>query len=271
MKSIKDSIDLKRFGIESSKKEKCTVCDYGTVITITVNGKETSQCRYCKDMQLAKDLDLPTTKEESEKKKTQAKAKHFSKIPDDLQHVKLNDYKTGNYTVIENGKKVDKQQEAKQIAIKFITEFDKEKSFVMSGEPGIGKSHIAVAIAKALQNDYSVLFIKSTDLLGLIKESYSGADYSERDIFNICHQVDLLVLDDIGAEYDKSQNNESWASDILFKVLDSRLGKSTVITTNYSETQLENKFGMNGKRIVSRMNDKAEKIRIFGKDMRKSD
>ncbi len=263
LKSIKDSIkkDLSRFGIESSKKDPdpCPVCNYGTRITITVNGVESSRCKYCEDKKLVEQLNVATTESEKKLQSLQAKARRFTRIPNDLNAVRLNNYKAVT----------NEQKQAKQMAVDFITQFDKEKSFVMSGDPGIGKSHIAVSIAKALSKNYSVLFLKSADVLGLIRESYDHGTHSERDVFSICEQVDLLVLDDIGAEYDKSSNNESWASDILFRILDSRLGKSIVITTNYSESQLEDKFGMNGKRIVSRMNDKAEKIRIFGKDMRK--
>lgn len=262
MKSVKESMkkDLKRFGIESSKNEECPICKYGRRITVTVNGIETSHCKYCDDKKLVQELNIATTESEKRLQTLQSKAKYFSRIPEDLKDVKLNDYVTES----------DEQTRAKQMAIGFITGFDKEKSFVMSGDPGIGKSHIAVAIAKALSNDYSVLFLKSADILGLIRDSYNGSRHTEQDVFDICQQVDLLVLDDIGAEYDKSSSDdESWASDILFRILDSRLGKSTVATTNYSESQLENKFGMNGKRIVSRMQDTAEKIRIQGNDWRK--
>lgn len=261
MKSVKETIkhDLKKFGIETSKNEECPVCEYGRRITITVNGIESSHCKYCDDKKLVEQLNVATTEEDKKLRSIQARVKYFDRIPEDLKDVKLNDYVD----------ETDKQIKAKQLAVDFITGFDKEKSFVMSGNPGIGKSHIAVAIKKALSQDYSTLFLKSADILGIIRDSYNGSKHTEQDVFDICEQVDLLVLDDIGAEYDKSSSDESWASDILFRILDSRLGKSTVVTTNYSESQLEDKFGMNGKRIVSRMQDNAKKIRIQGDDWRK--
>lgn len=259
MQAISSFMNLSRLGIESTKKEKCPECDYGTRITMTVNGEETSHCKYCNDKELVKTLSVATTSKEKELNLIKSRAKRFSNVPNDLQEARLNNYKAAT----------NEQIKAKETAINFITDFDKERSFVMSGDPGIGKSHIASAIYKALSLDNSVLYLKSADVLSLIRESYNGVTHTEQDIFEICEQVDLLVLDDIGAEYDKVSNNESWASDILFRILDSRLGKSIVITTNYSESELENKFGMNGKRIVSRMHDNAELIRIVGKDMRK--
>lgn len=264
LKSLKESVQVKLgdFGIITSERNKCTECDYEFAMRITItytDGTTSSHCKYCEDKKLVEQMKVATSESQKSLQSVQAKASRFSQMPEDLIEAKLNNYQT-----ITN-----EQKQAKQMAVDFITNFDREKSFVMSGDPGIGKSHIAVSIAKALLKDYSVLFLKSADVLGLIKESYDNGTHSERDVFDICEKVDLLVLDDIGAEYDKSSNNESWASDILFRILDSRLGKSTIVTTNYSESQLEDKFGMNGKRIVSRMNDKAERIRIFGKDMRK--
>lgn len=264
MKSIKESIkkDLSRFGIESSRRdpEPCPVCDYGARITITVNGVESSRCKYCDDKRLAQQLDLPTSKEESNKRRITARSQHFTRIPEDIKDAKLNDYVD----------ETNEQKQAKQLAIDFITEFDKKKSLVLSGDPGIGKSHIAVAITSALSKDYSTLFLKSTSLLDLIKDSYNGANHSELDVLNICAEVDLLVIDDLGAEYAKAGDSESWASDIIYKVIDSRLGKSLIITTNYSESLLEKKYGFNGKRITSRMSDNAEKVRVIGNDRRKA-
>lgn len=265
MKSLKESVQVKLgdFGIITSEKEPCTECDYryATRTIITYNdGTTSSHCKYCEDKKLAERLGLPKSKEESKSRKIIARSRHFTRIPQDLKHAKLNDYND----------KTKEQEDAKKLAIDFITGFDKKKSLVFSGDPGIGKSHIAVAITNALSKDYSTLFLKSTNLLDLIKDSYNGASHSEMDVLKICADVDLLVIDDLGAEYAKEGDSESWASDIIYKVIDSRLGKSLIVTTNYSESLLEKKYGFNGKRITSRMSDGAAKIRIIGNDRRKS-
>lgn len=259
MEAISNFMDLKRLGIESTEREKCNVCDYGVKITVVVNGKERSTCKYCEDKKLVEQMNIPKTKEDRELQRLKRKANHFSRVPEDVKYAKLNDYKDVT----------DEQERAKKTAINFITNFDKKKSLVLSGDPGIGKTHIAVAIANALAKEYAVLFLKSTNLLDLIKESYGQAQHNEADIFNLCRDVDLLIIDDLGAEYSKPGDSESWASDIIYKAIDSRLDKSLIITTNYSESLLEQKYGFNGKRITSRMSDNAEKIRIVGKDMRR--
>lgn len=262
MKSLQASINLSKYGIKHTEKKKCDKCQYGTVITITTSEGTVSWCRYCENKKLVKQYNIPTTKEEKELHLIRNRAEYFTRIPKDIEHKKLNEYVA----------KTEEQKQAKQIAVDYIVNFDKEdgSSLVLSGEPGVGKSHIAVSIANALKDKHTVLFLKSTNLLDFIKESYSGEKYTEADVLDTCAKVDLLVLDDLGAEYAKASEHESWASDIIFKVLDSRLGKSTVITTNYNESGLEEKYGFNGRRITSRMSDNATKIRIVGEDGRRT-
>lgn len=259
MESIRDHLPLNKLGIQESKKERCPVCNYGTRIIMTINGEEKQYCKYCEDKKLVEELNIPQNEKDKMESLKQSRANAFTSVPEELSDVMLRDYHTETET----------QEQAKERAKQFIWHFDKEHSLVLSGDPGVGKSHIAVSIAKALREYYSVLFIKSTEILSRIRDSYNGGKYSEQDIFQLCKDVDLLILDDMGAEYDKSSGNESWASDIIFRILDSRLNKSNVITTNYNESGLSEKFGLNGKRINSRMSDRAEKIRIQGKDWRK--
>lgn len=264
MKSVKESMtrDLSKFGIESSVTEPCTECNYKYAVRVVItktDGTVTSYCKYCEDQRLVESLNIPKSKDDRLLQKMRGKAKYFSRIPEDVKDAKLNDYKAVT----------DTQKKAKNQAVDFVTQFDKKKSLILSGDPGIGKTHIAVAVANALAKDNSVLFLKSTNLLDLIKESYSNDSYSEMDVMELCRDVDLLVIDDLGAEYSKPGDSESWASDIIYKAIDSRLDKSLIITTNYSESLLEQKYGFNGKRITSRMSDNATKIRMVGTDMRR--
>jgi DNA replication protein DnaC len=143
----------------------------------------------------------------------------------------------------------------------------------LAGSPGLGKSHLAYAIAKAIRaKGFKVLFIKSTELLDHIKSTYNEhSAISEERIFQMVDELDLLVLDDLGSEYVKANENghESWASDVLYKVFDMRLNKSTICTTNYSESELEKKYGNNGPRIIDRMMYRATGIRLEGESYRR--
>lgn len=259
MEAIGTYLNLERLGIESTKKEKCSVCNYGVRIIVIANGKEQSSCRYCEDKKLVQELNIPTTQAARERLKMKDRTNYFARIPDNLKNARLNDYVAGT----------DEQKQAKQAAVDLVMNFDKQRSLILSGDPGIGKTHIAVSITNALAKEYSVLFLQSTNLLDLIKESYGQARHTEQDVLQICADVDLLVIDDLGAEYAKPGDSETWTSDIINKVINSRLGKSLIVTTNYNESGLEQKYGRYGNRITSRMNENAERIRVIGKDMRR--
>lgn len=219
-------------------------------------------CKPCEDKRLIEKLDLPTVEEYREQKK-QGFILNFERVTDDIKGATVNSYKPTHET----------QKQAKQMAVDFITRFDGKRSLVYAGKSGIGKSHLSYAINKAIRKKgYKTLFIKSTDLLDAIKSTYDyNSTTSQDDIFKMIDNLDLLVLDDLGGEYEKENDRgETWASDVLYKVVDMRLGKSLITTTNYNETELTNKYGqVQGGRIVSRMLDNADSLRFEGEDLRR--
>ena len=106
------------------------------------------------------------------------------------------------------------------------------------------------------------------DLLTAFRDTYNKKT-SESELLNVVKDVDLLVLDDVGAEYVKNKNGEeSWAVDKLFQIINSRIGKPTIYTTNYESKDLIKKYGYHGGRIVSRMMQNADVIKMDGKDYR---
>lgn len=167
----------------------------------------------------------------------------------------------------------DTQKQAKELVLNYIKTFSKGESLVLSGKPGLGKSMLAYIITKALRHyGHKTLFIKTTDLLDLFKSTYrNGSQLTEERIFELIGTLDLLVLDDIGSEYIKvnESGHETWSSDILYKTMDLRLNKALVCTTNYTHLELEKKYGHNGERILSRMLQNADGIRLEGEDRRR--
>lgn len=219
-------------------------------------------CKPCADSKLLKSLNLPT-EEEYKAEKALNFILSLEKVTGDLDNASVKNYSP----------KHDTQLKAKQEAIKFVKEFDGTKSLTFSGSPGLGKSHLAYAITKGVRaKGKRALYIKVTDLFDRIKSTYNqNAKISEEQIFNLMEELDLLVLDDIGSEYVKGNDSghETWASDVLYKIFDMRLGKSTICTTNYSESDLLKKYGNNGRRIISRMMNNSTGIRLEGEDHRR--
>jgi DNA replication protein DnaC len=167
----------------------------------------------------------------------------------------------------------ESQEKAKKAVISYVKKFDGIKSLILSGKSGNGKSHLAYAITKGLrQQGYKTWLIKTRDILELVKSTYRhDAQLTEDKIMRVVESIDLLVLDDVGSEYVKpiDNGNESWASDVLYAIFEARLNKSIVCTTNYTDVELEKKYGYNGERITSRMLDKAKALRLQGDDHRR--
>jgi DNA replication protein DnaC len=150
--------------------------------------------------------------------------------------------------------------------------FSKKHSLVFKGDVGLGKSHLAASILKALREQgYKVMFLTTTDLMNMIKSTFNyNSTQTQDDIIKRLESLDLLVLDDVGAEYVKrdSQGFETWASEVLFQVINSRQALPTLYTTNYSAGDFSDKYGKQGKRILSRMLNSAEIIAFDGVDQR---
>lgn len=262
MQSAKDVMS-EMFPFEEAGEKECENCGRVYKLYETPRGVM-GACKPCEDAKLKKTMNLPTV-EEFREKKEQNFILSFERVTSDLRKATVRSYRPDHET----------QSKAKDTAIEFVKNFDGSKSLAFSGSPGLGKSHLAYAITKGVRDQgYKTLYIKSTDLLDHIKSTYKDhSSITEERIFDMIDRLDLLVLDDVGSEYVKANEygHESWASDVLYKVFDMRLNKSTICTTNYSESELTQKYGNNGPRITDRMMDMAAAIRIEGESFRRKE
>lgn len=154
----------------------------------------------------------------------------------------------------------DESKNALVSARKFAYEYlDREKKFntIFSGVPGVGKSHLAMSMLQAINENFkplgSCLFISVNDLMRLIKDSFNNPEskYTEANMVRLLGDVDVLVLDDLGSESSfKRENREAseYIQQVLFGVLNAR--QRTIITTNLSSSELEEIYNP---KIVSRI------------------
>ena len=123
-----------------------------------------------------------------------------------------------------------------------------------AGVCGAGKSHLAYSIVKELSNHKKVLFVTMGELLRKVKSTFQkDSTLSEYDIIKKLTKVDVLVIDDLGAEtgsIDSDKRATDFINRVLFDVLDGRQGKSTIFTTNLTSKQIEQKYD---ERSYSRM------------------
>lgn len=160
----------------------------------------------------------------------------------------------------------DLQNQAKQTSVDFPNL--EETTLFFQGKPGLGKTHLSYCVANEWEG--SSLFVDMPGLMSTIRSSFNyQSSFSQEELMRLINDVDLFVLDDVGAEYVKSENGmESWVTDILYQIVNSRQEKRNIYTTNYKGKELQKKYGPMSGRIISRMMANAKIIKLDGNDHR---
>ena len=116
---------------------------------------------------------------------------------------------------------------------------------VMAGPTGVGKTHLALAIAWEWFDDgFPVVFSRVDDLLDELRRGYEDGNYQQK--LEHIRRCSLLVLDDLGAEHAKE-----WAGEKIDRIVDWRYiaRMPLVVTTNAKSEDL-------APRVASRLADK---------------
>jgi DNA replication protein DnaC len=121
---------------------------------------------------------------------------------------------------------------------------------VLAGSYGVGKTHLAYAIAGALLRRAVPVYAASVpEMLTMIRGGFSDRQgYTAEQRLAALRTIEVLVLDDWGTE-----KGSDWVSETMFTVLNSRYNErlATVITTNLSPTELAQRDA----RLASRLLD----------------
>lgn len=185
------------------------------------------------------------------------------------------------------------QGRAKRVAMDFVTDYKKSKTnfgrgLIFMGAPGLGKTHLAIAIIKALTLDQGVdcRFVDFFQLLSDIRHGYSE-DMSDQKFTQPYQEAQVLVIDELA----KGRNTE-WELTVLDQLISNRYNaadKVTIFTTNYpSELVIEKKETSGdgplknyadsytreslqekiGARVYSRLAEMCKFVMIQGQDLR---
>ena len=142
---------------------------------------------------------------------------------------------------------------------------DQGKGLWLFGDVGTGKTSLAMLVSKsALEAGRSVAIYSMPRLLSDIKETYEErSDRSYMQLFERLAAVDLLHIDDLGAE-----KRTEWVLEQLYSIINERWQeqKSVMVTTNLIDVdELRNQIGP---RTVSRLHEMCDLIPIMGRDRR---
>jgi len=156
-------------------------------------------------------------------------------------------------------------QRVRQFVRRIEKNLDEGRGLWFFGDVGTGKTSLAMIVSKAaLEAGRSVAIYSVPRLLADIKETYEAdADRSYAELFRRLCEVDLLLLDDLGAE-----KRTEWVLEQLYSIVNERWQneRSIVVTTNLVLDDLRDQIGF---RTVSRIEGVCgEAIPIMGRDLR---
>ena len=125
------------------------------------------------------------------------------------------------------------QESALKTSIQFVENYPRiQQGLLMVGPCGVGKTHLAAAVLKALvvEKQITARFVDETELLRRLQYSYGpGAPETEREVLLPLMNCDLLVWDDLG-----TGRPTEWVRETVHTIINYRYTSSTltIFTTN---------------------------------------
>ena len=206
-------------------------------------------------------------------------------IPPRYEHCELGTFNYDPHNMPEKS-----SSKARWIAGRFVEEYPTDKTgLLFVGAIGVGKTHLAIGIIKALIREKGIhcLFCDYRELLKSIQNSYNpSVQATEMEILRPVFEAEVLVLDELGAV-----RSTEWVFDTVSYILNNRYNdnRTTIITTNFPDAAEQVKLEDDnprsyaaaeraarretlgdriGERMRSRLHEMCKKIEIEGQDYR---
>jgi len=146
---------------------------------------------------------------------------------------------------------------------KYAENFDMDStSLYFYGRTGLGKTHLSLAIAnEVIKKGYSVIYGSVIGFLNKMeREKFGRTETFETE--NILIDADLLILDDLGAEF-----QTSFTVSAIYNIINSRIarGVPTIISSNLDLEELKSRYPES---VASRIIGTYATVQFIGKDIR---
>ena len=147
---------------------------------------------------------------------------------------------------------------------KYAENFDTDSaSLYFYGRTGLGKTHLSLAIAnEVIKKGYNVLYGSVINFLNKMEKEKFGRVESPIDTEELLIDADLLILDDLGAEF-----STAYTVSALYNIINSRVarGVPTIISSNLDLEELKSRYPES---IASRIIGTYATVNFIGKDVR---
>lgn len=134
---------------------------------------------------------------------------------------------------------------------------------LMRGETGLGKSHLSLSIAgEVISKGFTCFYNSAQNIFNELQKERFGKSDTSGQYEAMVLECDLLVIDDLGAEFSTQFTNAA-----LYNIINTRINSalSTIISTNLNMKELEERYT---RRISSRLIGEYSVLKFLGSDIR---
>ncbi len=157
-----------------------------------------------------------------------------------------------------------KMLEIYNFCVKYADTFSlQSQSILMMGSAGLGKTHLSLAIAaRAIDKGYGVVYGSAQNLLRSLEFERFSKDTAEGDTLSSLLECDLLIIDDLGTEF-----QTGFTAAAVYNIVNTRLLTKlpTIISTNLNIEPLKKAYS---EKVVSRLVGSYAMLRFVGNDIR---
>lgn len=136
------------------------------------------------------------------------------------------------------------------------------QNYIFTGPPGTGKTFMSHCVANNLiDRSFDVVYIEAAHLITKVREAIFNDDGLSDPRHPLKH-CDLLIIDDLGAEYTTDFN-----SNLLYEIINDRLqsGRPMLISSNLGLQEIKKRYD---ERLSSRLGGNFTILTFNGEDIR---
>lgn len=146
----------------------------------------------------------------------------------------------------------------------YAADFDlSSQSLLMTGHTGLGKTHLSLAIAReAVKKGFTVVYDTTQNVMNKLQREHFGKGNGDEDTELLLEECDLLILDDLGAEF-----STQFTVAALYNIINTRMLRNApvIISTNLSIKEISDRYSG---RIASRLIGDYIRLVFDGRDVR---